>query len=137
MFNRLSLLLIVSLVSSACGADLSIPTISLPESQGVSLVQRNGVWFFVSPVSVALPPEAVETRFIPKVSELSKTGFLLTNQFSVEHTAVPARIELPLVSGSLPRGEIRLQLEVVVVSWDGVIEATSAKKTVAYTFDNR
>lgn len=136
MFNRLSLLLIVSLLSSACGPAFGTPTIDLPVTEGVSLVQQNGAWSFVSPVTVSLPANAAETRFISKITELSATGFL-ANEFMSERFAVPARIEMPLVHGSLPRNVIRLQLEVAVISWDGNVETTSATKTVVYAFDNR
>ena len=136
MFNRLSLLIIVALFSSACGPRLATPTLTLPESQGVSLEQRQGAWYFVSPVTVGLPLDAVETRFVARLKELSATGFLRT-EFSKEEIAVPARVELPLVSGSLPRNLIRLQLDVSVVSWDGHLETTSAIKTMGYDFDNR
>jgi hypothetical protein len=135
MFNRYALLIIVALFSSACGPRLATPTLVLPES-GVSLEQRQGAWFFVSPVTVGLPLDAVETSFAARVKELSGTGFL-SSDFSKEQYAVPARVELPLVSKSLPRTVIRLQLDVSVVSWDGHVETTSVSRTMVYDFDNR
>jgi hypothetical protein len=137
MFNRLSLLLVVSLFSAACGPGLGTPTITLPASTGVSLTPRNGGWFFVTPVTVTVPSGAVESRFGAKLVELGNSGFLFPAQFSTESVLVPPLLELPLVAKPLPRAVIRLELEVSVVSWDGNVETTQASKKMEYLFDNR
>jgi hypothetical protein len=137
MFNRSSLLLVVSLLCAACGPGLGTPTVKLPEFEGVSLIPRNGSWFFVSPVTVSVPSASVESRFFAKVSETSNSGFIFPAEFSMERSLVPKQIELSLVSKSLPRAEVRLQLDVSIVSWDGNVETTSAQTSMRYVFDNR
>ncbi len=137
MFNRLSLLLVVSLFSAACGPGLGTPAITLPESTGVSLSPRGGGWFFVTPVTVTIPSGVAETRFGARLVELGNSGFLFPAEFSTERVGAPVLLELPLIAKPLPRAVIRLQLEVSVVCWDGNVETTNAEKKMEYLFDNR
>lgn len=140
MTTRLAVLVSLSLFSSACGPELTDPTITLSPTEA-TIVKRGSTWVFVSPVTHRWGSGAVETRFSARVKEL-RGGFLLnpegqpTNFFN---SGLPNPLELPLAAKpSFPVGtEVVLTLEVMALSWDGVTNQGVEMRTQTYSFIQR
>lgn len=136
-FNRLSMLLVVSLFTSACGSGLGQPKVEL-SNRGVKLQRINSTWFFVSPLTVELPSNAVGYRLLVSVKEVSYTAFLRGTGSRIELTSTPTELRVPLdARADLPPSLIELEVTATAVVWDGFAETTQSVAQRKFDFDNR
>ncbi|MBL8923131.1 MAG: hypothetical protein JNJ54_30050 [Myxococcaceae bacterium] len=140
MTTRLAVLVSLSLLSSACGPELTDPTITLSPTDA-TLIKRGSTWVFVSPVQYTWGTGATQTRFSARVKE-QRGGFLVNPEGQPKNffdIGLPNPLELPLdAKPSFPVGtEVVLTLEVMALSWDGVTNQGVAMRTQNYSFIQR
>ncbi|MBL8921779.1 MAG: hypothetical protein JNJ54_23175 [Myxococcaceae bacterium] len=138
MSARLAVLVSLSILTSACGPDMTAPTITLSKDDAV-LEKRSGVWFLVTPVRFS-NGSGVQQRFGARVKE--KRGGFLTDPAGTTttfHRELPPKLTLPLNAQlNFPVGtEVVLTLDVMAQSWDGVSDFALAVRTQDYSFIQR
>lgn len=136
MSSRLVVLASFAVLMSACGPELTDPSITLSPTDA-TLSKRGSTWVFVSPAQSSYGSGSIDTRFVARVKERSG-GFLLKRESDpVTYSgALPPKLEVPLEAASVfPVGiEVVLTLEVGAVNWDGVNGHGVALRSQDYRF---
>ncbi|MBL8937720.1 MAG: hypothetical protein JNM69_24365 [Archangium sp.] len=107
-------------MTSNCGAGVAPPTITLGET--ASLEKVGSTWFFATPFVTSPTANAVDVEYSFRVRQMSG-GFLNTElSEAVVYKNPPAKLSIPLdASAQFPESRaVRLKLEAMAISWDGV-----------------